>query len=123
MILVFSRLRFTRFIRGKRWLDLIEKAENPAAALNRLIKLKVKVRSVFENDAPREIVLKMLTVFLKHLQRLLFLPWCSDGADKDMGILQIRGDIHGTNGHQRCLELDIPSDDHSKFPLDQFANS
>ena len=72
---------------------------------------------------PGEFVLEMLTVGLECSDRLILLPLRTDGADEDVGVLKIRGDVDSANGDQGRLELHFPPDDDAKLALDQFTDT
>ena len=67
-------------------------------------------------------MLEVLALDLKLLDRLLLLPLRADGADEDVGILQVRRDVDGADGDKRSLEFYFTPDDYSKLPLDQFTD-
>ena len=112
-----------RFIRRKGWLDLVKQTQNAGATLDRLIQLEVQMGSVLDDNPAGEFMLEMLSPLLKLLERLLFLPLCAYCTDEDVGVLEIRRDIDGTDGDKWSLKLHIASYDDTKFSLDQFADS
>ena len=111
-----------RFVGQKCRFDLIEQVEHTGAALDGLIELEVKKRGVLENDPTGELMLEVLALDLKLLDRLFLLPLRADGADEDVGILQVRRDVDGADGDKRSLEFYFTPDDYSKLPLDQFTD-
>jgi hypothetical protein len=111
------------FIERECLLYLIEKTQHTRPAFYRFVELKVKMRGIFDDDTAGKFALKMLSLFLEGFKRLLFLPRGSDRADEDMGVLQIRGYVNGANGDEGGLKLDVTSYNHTKFPLDKFADS
>ena len=102
--------------------DLIEEIENPCATLNGLIELEMKKRRVLEDNPAGELVLEVLTLLREDLDRLFLLPLGADGADEDVGVLQVRRDIDGANGNKGSLEFDLTPDDDAKLTLDQFTD-
>lgn len=93
------------------------------AAFHAVIEPKVKARRVFEDDTFADARLKVAVPVIEHLDDMFRTVLRSDDADIDIGVLQVRGNVHVIHGDENVRERMLARDNRPQLTLKEFADS
>src|SRR5207302_2536863 len=110
-----SRLVFA----WRKWSDFLHDLDHASPAFDRVIEMKDKMRSVFEDNIFCQRSLERTAMRLELANHGC--TGSAEHADKNMRIFQIGRDVHLINTDKTGLKRHLPRNNAAKFAFEQFV--
>lgn len=85
--------------------------------------MEVEVGCIFEDDAAGDDSLELDAGFFEEAEDFDALGFGCDGADVNVGLLEVGGDVHGADGDEGDWEGDFAGDGDGELAFEDFADA